>query len=596
MSRSNKLASLAAETGDLGIWQIHFDTRCYVQTARNRTLLGFSPDQVDTKIEDWVHLIRPGDRNAAIAALEACMAGDDTFECEYGVVPVAGRERRLLSRGFVSRDLLGRPSSLKGVTRDITDQGDEHAGPDGSENAIVGLDLDGVITGWNAGAERVFGWTADEAIGRSRIETVPHDRRDAYRELLAAVGRGEVREVAEEFRLTKDGRIIPVSIRILPVRNSPGQIVALSAIVHDRSREREADYDRLTGLRNHAAFQRSLDDAIVEANRSSRSFVLALLDVDNFRFFNDAYGYLAGDGLLRETASTLRRMIGFGDIISRYGDDEFAIVAFESGRAPIRDLPDRLRREFSTVYYEPPGYDKKIPISVSIGCAVYPDDWKSRSSLISAAEEQLSRDRAGSDAGAVEADRLRTELANSREGFGILNALVTAVDNKDRYTRRHSEDVMKYSVEVARELGLDDSEQRRVAVAALLHDVGKIGVPDFVLRKPGVLTPAEFETMRQHPQMGAIMVTSVPGFEETIDAVRHHHERSDGEGYPFGLRGEEIPLIARLMAVADAYSAMTTDRPYRKSLSPDSAKNLLRTGSGTQWDPACVEALLRAGV
>ncbi len=176
----------------------------------------------------------------------------------------------------------------------------------------------------------------------------------------------------------------------------------------------------------------------------------------------------------------------------------------------------------------------------------------------------------------------------------MLDALVTAVDNKDRYTRKHSEDVMAYCRQIAQGLGLDEKTQRHIQTAGLLHDVGKIGVPDHILRKPGRLTGAEFQAIQQHPMMGAIIVAAVPGFEATLDAVRHHHERWDGHGYPFGLRGAEIPLSARLMAVADAYSAMTTDRPYRKGMSAGEARAVLEEGAGTQWDPVCVAAFLQA--
>ena len=176
----------------------------------------------------------------------------------------------------------------------------------------------------------------------------------------------------------------------------------------------------------------------------------------------------------------------------------------------------------------------------------------------------------------------------------MLDALVTAVDNKDRYTSRHSEDVMEYGLLIARELGIEEEAQSTVAVAALLHDVGKIGVPDAILRKPASLTDEEFTAVKQHPQMGAVMVASVPGLENTLDAVRYHHERWDGGGYPAGLRGEETPLIARIMAVADAYSAMTTDRPYRQGMSRERALTILTEGSGAQWDPKCVQAFCAA--
>ena len=153
---------------------------------------------------------------------------------------------------------------------------------------------------------------------------------------------------------------------------------------------------------------------------------------------------------------------------------------------------------------------------------------------------------------------------------------------------------MSYSYQIACEMGLSDADCNLVLTAALLHDVGKIGVPNYILRKPGKLTDEEYKAIKQHPMMGAVIVGAVSGLEETLDAIRHHHERWDGKGYPYGLRGEEIPLLARLMAVADAYSALTTDRPYRKGMDAVRALAILEDGAGTQWDPACVSAFLAA--
>jgi putative nucleotidyltransferase with HDIG domain len=178
--------------------------------------------------------------------------------------------------------------------------------------------------------------------------------------------------------------------------------------------------------------------------------------------------------------------------------------------------------------------------------------------------------------------------------FGFLDALITAVDNKDRYTRKHSEEVTEYSLLIAQELQVSDETMRTIRIAGLLHDVGKIGVPDEILRKPGRLTPEEEEVMRQHPLIGALIVGAVPGMERVLDGVRCHHERYDGKGYPDGLQGEEIPLLGRLMAIADTYSAMTTDRPYRKALPIEVALEEIRKNSGTQFDPLMVEAFLRA--
>jgi HD-GYP domain-containing protein (c-di-GMP phosphodiesterase class II) len=147
---------------------------------------------------------------------------------------------------------------------------------------------------------------------------------------------------------------------------------------------------------------------------------------------------------------------------------------------------------------------------------------------------------------------------------------------------------------IARELGLSEETQRTLRIAGLLHDLGKIAIPDSILKKPGALSDEEFEVMKQHPVLGWLIVSAIPSLAETLPGIRHHHERWDGRGYPDGLAGENIPLLGRLMAVPDAFSAMTTDRPYRKGLSVQEAIGRLREGVGTQFDPAMVVTFVRA--
>jgi HD-GYP domain-containing protein (c-di-GMP phosphodiesterase class II) len=291
-------------------------------------------------------------------------------------------------------------------------------------------------------------------------------------------------------------------------------------------------------------------------------------------------------------AAALGEVCGPGDVLARFGGDEFAVLSPGTRAEEAPDLAARLASSLGDVGYQPPGHDVAVPMSLSAGVAVYPQEGLTRMDVVELADARLRRAKSGAGDN-DQADRLRALLTHSLEGYSMLDALVTAVDNKDRYTHRHCEDVLAYSLEIAREVGLDERTQDTVAVAALLHDVGKIGIPDAVLRKPGRLTDEEFAAVRQHPQMGAVIVSAVPGLEETLGAVRHHHERWDGGGYPYGLRGAETPLIARLMAVADAYSAMTTDRPYRKGMDPGRALAVLEAGAGTQWDPQFVAAFLR---
>ncbi len=353
-----------------------------------------------------------------------------------------------------------------------------------------------------------------------------------------------------------------------------------------------AELDSLTGLWNHRGFQKRLEAEADRAQRSGERLVMAMIDVDNFKFFNDVYGHSVGDGVLRQVASALRSSCRSYDTLARFGGDEFAILATVPVTENVASLGERLRGALLGLGYTPDGYDTAIPVGASLGMAIFMEEAATRLELVDLADQRLRTDKAGEGTKAELVEGFRSQFAKSRSGFPMLSALVNAVDVKDRYTRRHSEDVMIHSLQIAQSLGLDEAAQQTIAVAALLHDVGKIGVPDDVLRKPGRLTSAEFEAIQQHPDMGANIVGAVPGFEEALGAIRHHHERWDGGGYPSGLRGGDIPQTARLMAVADAYSAMTTDRPYRKGMPPQKARQVLQEGAGTQWDPECVCAFL----
>jgi HD-GYP domain-containing protein (c-di-GMP phosphodiesterase class II) len=177
-------------------------------------------------------------------------------------------------------------------------------------------------------------------------------------------------------------------------------------------------------------------------------------------------------------------------------------------------------------------------------------------------------------------------------GFDVLQGLVLAVDTKDRYTKRHSDDVARYGVYLAERLGLDPDFVRTIHVAGLLHDVGKIGIPDPILRKPGKLTAEENEIVKQHVALGDMIVRDLPDIDAIRAGIRHHHERWDGDGYLDRLAGEAIPLIGRILAVGDAFSAMTTTRPYRKALGLREALKRLEDAAGSQLDEALVRSFV----
>jgi len=395
----------------------------------------------------------------------------------------------------------------------------------------------------------------------------------------------------------------------LPVLGASGSAIGILGIVQDITHQKQlesererilaeaierAERDPLTGLLNHRSFHQRLDQLANECSASGNPYTLVMLDLDNFKFFNDAYGHVSGDGVLCAIARILQEAAGDEMPLARLGGDDFALLLPNMDTAQAKTYLEHIQSALSDARYRPAGYNWAIPLDISIGIAVCPDDSEVRADLMSIADQRRKDAKYGSEGSAHLIEQLKARLSGSFDNFSMLNALVSAVDNKDRYTRQHSEDVLTYSVQIARQLDLDDDTVFHVKLAALLHDVGKIGVPDDILRKPGKLTDEEFAAIKQHPTMGAIMVNAVPGFEATLDAVRFHHERWDGGGYPSGLAGEQIPLLGRLMAVADAFSAMTTDRPYRKAMDNERAMEILRRGSGSQWDPVCVDAFIRA--
>lgn len=355
-----------------------------------------------------------------------------------------------------------------------------------------------------------------------------------------------------------------------------------------------ADCDPLTELYNHRYVHEYLAQAGERHAREGKPLSVLMLDLDNFKLFNDTYGHPAGDALLRRAANILRGFFRESDVVARYGGDEFIAILPETSLEQALACARRLQVRFSDEHYTPEG-TLRVPIYISCGVASYPAHVGDPAQLVGIADENLyaakARGTAGVSAGGAQAPEPPVE---EKGGFELLRALVIAVDNKDRYTRAHSDQVTSLALQISDTLGLDAEARHTLHLCGLVHDLGKIGVPDRILSKPGPLTPDELAVMNQHPVIGALIVGALPGMEEVVQGVRHHHERYDGSGYPDGLAGTDIPRIARILAVADVYSAMTTHRPYRKALPSEAALGVIERGQGTLFDPDIARAFVDA--
>ena len=347
--------------------------------------------------------------------------------------------------------------------------------------------------------------------------------------------------------------------------------------------------DDLTGLLSHGYFHKRIDEEIARCSRFGNIFSVLFLDVDLFKSYNDAFGHLAGDDILKEISRLIRASIRSIDIPCRYGGDEFAVVLPESPLDDAYNVAERIRKKIESEMDS-----KGIAITCSIGVASWPTSGAAKESLLMSVDsalylsKQAGRNRVSLASAVMSV--LESNTYREDEVLSAVHALAATVDAKDRYTYGHSKKASEYAVQIANALGYTSDKIAMLKAAALLHDIGKIRVPDNVLLKPGPLNNDEWIAIREHPKFGVIILKHIKGLSGCLPIIQHHHEHFDGKGYPAGLTSDKIPFDARILAVADAYDAMTSPRPYRpqKMHHQDAIDELMRC-AGTHFDPEIVK-------
>lgn len=379
--------------------------------------------------------------------------------------------------------------------------------------------------------------------------------------------------------------------------------------------QRQATIDGLTTLFNHRTAQEKLAEQLRVAERYQRKLSLIMLDVDHFKAINDNHGHQAGDAVLKAVAKLIRTACRDVDIPARYGGEEFLLILPEVNQEGAAVLAERIRTrlEDEKILYE----DLEITVTASFGIASFPDDSKNQDQLIELADRALymskrmgrnqvhiARDllfqkyipkdskQATTIKSATDttvAQEIEAADEHASEVVDMIKSLATSLYSRSEYNKVHHLETTRFAELLAKVYGLAEPEIEQVRVATLLHDVGLLSVPDEIINKQGPLTEEEFSILRKHPEMGADLLRPVKALKDVCDILEYHHEFWDGTGYPRGLKGEEIPLAARIVAIVDAYHAMISDRPYRQALSEQDAINMLRNGSGKQFDPFLVD-------
>ncbi len=360
----------------------------------------------------------------------------------------------------------------------------------------------------------------------------------------------------------------------------------------------QAATDSLTGLANHRAFQEAIKGAVQRARDTGGSVGLLMLDVDGFKQANDSYGHRAGDGILMDLADILRSVVRETDVF-RYGGDEFTVLLPEANVRDTVRIADRLRRE---VVKRSMG--RATGITVSVGAASFPDTASSIDELVYGADASMYWAKSSGKNRVSEWSELIKHRSDASGPWYIgdpgvrapdaVNALMASLAAKDPTTASHATRCSSYVAKLAAELDLDARQTSIIRLASLLHDIGKLAVPDRLLFKPGPLDEEEWAEMKGHTTAAVDILSSVPSISDIIPTVLHHHEQFDGSGYPDGLAGEDIPLGSRILLVTDAFDAMTTDRPYRSAMPAAEAIKEIERNRGGQFDPAIVDAFLTA--
>jgi diguanylate cyclase (GGDEF)-like protein/putative nucleotidyltransferase with HDIG domain len=356
--------------------------------------------------------------------------------------------------------------------------------------------------------------------------------------------------------------------------------------------------DALTAVLRIEAFREQFVEELARTRRRGLEGALIILQVDRLADIHRDHGFAVGDELLSALVDALRAGTRSEDLLGRIGDDRFALLLREAGESATAACVARLLGAFQLI--EAGGVKG---MSVSAGVALFGADDHDPVELFQQAAQALADAQAGGGGRAViDADGEESAGVSAKlHRRDAVEALAVALLERDRYTGEHSESVVDMAVAVARSLGLSSSQVEDVRAAALLHDIGKVGIPDAILNKPGPLTPDERTVMAEHPVIGERILRSIGGFLNVADIVRHEHESWDGSGYPDGLVGEQIPIGSRIILACDAYHAMTSDRPYRARMSHSDAFAELTRCAGRQFDPNVTAALvshfyhLRAG-
>lgn len=381
----------------------------------------------------------------------------------------------------------------------------------------------------------------------------------------------------------------------------------------NRKLQRLSLKDPLTSLYNHRYLAEIIESEFYRAKAHNQPLSLMMMDIDYFKSINDVYGHRFGDLVLKQFAKKLRKLARLHDYVIRFGGEEFIVILPACNGFDALKLGQRISDSIKIHRFG----DSRNMVEIRLSCAVvsYPeDDIFKAGDFIESAEQILDKvkecggdrvwsflnlkkkkfslDEEVADIGCMRQKLTKLTKQANQSLIESIFAFTKTLELKDHYTGNHVEHTVYYATEIARKLHLSDSDILLIGQASMLHDLGKIGISEKILLKRGRLTKGEFDKIKEHPKIGVDIIRPIQLLHGLIPLILYHHERWDGKGYPYGIKAREIPIGARIIAIADVYQALISDRPYRKALSKETAIKIIKENSGSQFDPMIVSAFL----
>lgn len=581
------------ELSGMGSWLLDIKTNKMTWSDGLYKILGFDPNIVKPSIEKRFEIVYPDDLETVKNAILDSINKRGSTKIESRIMKPNGDIRWISSIGYTEYDENDEPDTYIGSFHDITDQKlyEQELFHEREKlrvtlasigDGVIATDIKGNITILNKQAEILTGWEFEDAVGKP-FDTVFHIIHESTRTkcespIEKVLHSGMIIGLANHTALiSKYGTEYSIADSAAPIRDSKGNllgvVIVFRNVTEEKKRQDQINYisyhDSLTGLYNRRFFEEQLTK-IDTAENFPISVIMG--DVNGLKITNDAFGHVEGDHLLQKVAEAMQAACRSTDIVARWGGDEFVILLPNTNQEQAEQIIGRIIKIESSMKVGP------INVSVSFGCGAKEKEGDSLLSVWKHAEDRMYENKL-------------TESENMRRDF-IKNVMATLRDENSSQIE-HFKRVGDLSQQIGRAMNLPEKDIAKLKMAGQLHDIGKIAIDPSIVNKRGSLSQQEWDEIKRHPDIGYKILKASKRTSCIAEYVLDHHERYDGNGYPAGLKGDRIPLLSRIITVADSYDAMTHDRCYKKAMSQNDAMKELISNKGTQFDPNVVDVAVK---